>query len=219
MKKLAILIASTAVVASIAGAYSYTHKAPSADEARIFSSKKLGVTFAYNGGRNPDYISVNANKITYKDPALTKEDSITIFQKSASSSIENAILETVANQGKNPDDCVVVNNGAYWGNPAYTAYQLGLKNKTITYTTEELAEIAQSDLEAKKDGGPFDGELKKQEIYNRRIVTSCSQYADPLGLGTSKSEPSMFVYNNKDTFVFLPGSYDPPFYQESSLVF
>jgi hypothetical protein len=187
------------------------------DQVNYFTNNELGIKFIYQSDYFKGKLTVQDNKVIYKHPDTDNFDYIALFTKKDTQTIEEAILAAVKNEDKNPANCKVVNKGEYWANPKYNEYVLDLANSKITYTKQESEEIRLADLEAKNDGGPFNGEWKKQEIYNKRLVGNCSDYAEPLGLGTSKSTHSRFIYNNKNRIVFLPGSWEPPFYQENSI--
>ncbi|EKE18659.1 MAG: hypothetical protein ACD_9C00268G0006 [uncultured bacterium] len=187
-----------------------------------FISSKLGIKFAYSYDDYQGKLTTNENKIIYKyggPEDLNDGQYIEVFIKENTRTIEDAILDIIEAQGKDIENCKVVNKGEYWAIPEYSVYILDLKNPNISYTKQELEEIKLADVEAKEDGGPFDGEWKKREIYNKRLIENCSEYADPLGLGTSKTSPSQFIYNNETRFIFQPGLMDPPFYQENSIEF
>lgn len=188
-----------------------------AEQDGYFTNSELGIKFAYSSDEYKGKLTVQGNKIIYKYPNTDNTQYIELFAKKDTQTIEEAILEIVKNNGKDIKNCKVVNKGEYWANPKYNEYVLDLANPKISYSKQELNEIKLADVEAKKDGGPFNGEWKKQEIYNNRLVENCSEYANPLGLGTSKTVPSQFIYNNKTKFVFLPGLSDPSFYKEDSI--
>lgn len=188
-----------------------------AEQEGYYTNSELGIKFAYSSDDFKDKLIVQDNKIIYKDPINPDPNYIELFTKKDTQTIENAILDIVKNKGKDINNCKVINNGEYWANSKYSQYFLDLANPKISYSKQELEEIALADAEAKKDGGPFNGEWKKQEIYNKRLIENCSDYANPLGLGTSKTTPSQFIYNNKNKFVFLPGLINPSFYRDDSI--
>lgn len=183
-----------------------------------FENKDLWIVFRYLPDMYIGKLVVDNNTIKYVfDTDGGENFYIQVFTKKNDETIENAILEIIRKEWKNQKDCKVINRSAWWWNEKYTAYGIDLVNTEIDYTQSELGEIEEAEDIAKKDGGPFGGESKKREIYNRRLIEKCSHYADPLGLWTSKTIPSTFVYNNKNRFIFLPGLYDAPFYDPSSI--
>lgn len=192
---------------------------PETSQSNYYSNKELGINFIYY--KSDDFwdgkIKTQNNKIIYEDSSDGFSQYIELFTKKDSQTIEEAILEIVKNKDKDPKNCKVINKGEYWAVHKYSAYILDLANPKISYSKQELEEIRLADIEAKKDNGPFNGEWKKEEIYNKRLVENCSDYAEPLGIGTSSSQPSTFIYNNKTKFVFLPASPDVVFYQADSI--
>jgi len=184
-----------------------------------FEDKDLWIRFRYLPDMYVGKLAVNNNTINYVfDTDWGENFYIQVFTKKNDETIENAILELIKKEWKNQKECSVVNRWAWWWNEKYSVYSIDLVDSNIHYTQSELSEIEEAENIAKKDGGPFGGEYKRNEIYNRRLIKKCSHYADPLGLSTSKTTPSSFVYNNKNRFMFLPGLYDAPFYDPSSIV-
>lgn len=182
-----------------------------------YISTNLGIKFKYPDGFEHKAFE-QGNKIFYPD--WSEEMYIAVFEKPEVQNIEDSILELVKNIGKNLENCKVVNNGEYYANPKFEMYVLDLVNPNIIYSNEELDEIKLADVEAKNDGGPFNGEWKKRQIYNKRLVDNCSEYAEPLGLGTSSSRSSYFLYNgttDKTKFIFLPATLDPYFHEVGSI--
>ena len=182
-----------------------------------FINKDLGIKFDYSSIGLKEKLIVKNNQIIYHYPNSNNIEYISLFTKKANQTIEDAILDIIKNEGKDPKNCKVVNEEKYFRNPDYQAYRLDLANSTIIYSEQELERIKIANIEAEQDGGPFNGEHQKQVIRNERLIKACSYYADPLGLGTSSTIPSRFIYNNKNKFVFLPGLADPSFYQEDSI--
>ena len=180
-------------------------------ESNIFQSKKLGIKFSCFSDDCIEKLTVEDNKI------FNKAYYIKVFNKAKEISVEATILNIIQEDAKDISKCKVVKKGQFWGNKNYDVYVLELVNPDIEYTKEELAEIKIADQETIKNGGPFNGEWQKRVIYNRRLVKACSYYAEPLGLGTSTSTPSRFIYNKKSKIVFLPGVADQPFYKEDSI--
>ncbi|MCK5320657.1 hypothetical protein KAJ61_04675 [Candidatus Parcubacteria bacterium] len=182
-----------------------------------FINKNLGIKFDYSSVEFKEKLVVENNQIIYHYLNSDNIEYISLFTKKANQTIEDAILDVIKNEGRDPKNCKVVNKEKYYGNPDYQVYRLDLANPTIIYSEEELERIRLADIEAEQNGGPFNGEHQKQAIRNERLIKACSYYADPLGLGTSKTIPSIFIYNNKNKFVFLPGLANPSFYQEGSI--
>jgi predicted small lipoprotein YifL len=193
--------------------------APTDNTIKTYENTDLGIKFNYlvDGIAFNGKISVKDNVIYYDEPGYSPLQYIAVFTKKDNQTVEEVILAAVKAKGKDPKNCVVVNNGGYLAVPQYQEYVLDLANPKITYTKAELQEIKQADIQTAKDGGPFDGEMAKKEIYNRHLIDKCSDYADPLGLATSKTSPSRFVYDGKNKIIFLPGLSDPAFYQDDSI--
>jgi hypothetical protein len=189
------------------------------ENTKIYENKDLGIKFIYNfdGEIFNGKISVQDNIIFYIDPANSPSQYIALFTKKDNQTVADVILAAVKAKGKNPEDCRVINTGAYWAIPEYQEYVLYLTNPKIAYTEEELQEIKTAETQSAKDGGPFNGEMAKKEIYNQHLIAACSEYADPLGLATSKTSYSRFIYNGKSKILFLPGLRDPAFYQNESI--
>lgn len=148
-------------------------------------------------------------------------DRIKVFYKEKDQSIEDAILDLIASEGKNPDDCVIERTDSGYGT-MNGHYKIDLVDQNIVYTEEELQRIADADVDANSDGGPFNGDWMKHKIYNERLIEACTEYADPAGLGTSTSHGSSFEYNEyraNDRFIFLEESADPEFYERGSIEF
>lgn len=197
-----------------------------------YENKTLGIKFTqYWDGIYAGTFEQQGNKIVFKDPMVkdltqAKENGykapfIQVFTKPANQKIEDAIIDVIKKENKDSSKCKVNDNGQYWGKNSFENYSLDLVNQKITYTKDEEKEIVQADIDSKKDGGPFDGEWQKAEIYRKRLVKECSSYADSLKPGgTSKTMPSIFIYDEKASntkFIFIPGSADPYFFKEDSL--
>lgn len=196
-----------------------TTKNTSQESSKEYLNTNLGIKFQYPEGFEDKAVE-QANKIFYPEWSPTMY--IAVFEKPEDEKIEDSIIGIVKQDGKSPENCIVVDKGEYWANPEYEVFTLDLANPNISYSEEELEEIKLADIEAEKDGGPFNGEWKKQEIYNKRLVDNCSEYAEPLGLGTSTSIGSMFLYNDtvsKTKFIFLPGTANPYFHKEGTIDF
>jgi len=185
-----------------------------------YVSKNLDIKFQYGYGFS-DKAYEQGDKIMYPGYGTPEHpEYIEVFTKDGNQSIEAAILDVIKKQGKNPKDCQVVTRGAE--DNGDLEYTVDLVNPNIIYTPQEKQEIKQADADAKADGGPFNGDWKKQEIYNQRLVGKCSAYAEPLGLGTSKTGPATFLYNataTKTKFVFLTPAMDAQFYEYGTIEF
>lgn len=180
-----------------------------------YTSKDLGIIFQYRHGFEDKAVE-QGNKIFYFDWSPTMY--IAVFDKPEDQRIEESILDLVASKGGDPAKCKVISRGEFHPNE----FALDLIDPEIIFSEEELKEIAEADIQAQEDGGPFNGDWKKRDIYNRRLVETCSELADPLGLGTSKSVPSFFIYDESQTknkYVFIPATPDPYFHEEGSIKF
>lgn len=196
-----------------------TAKNISQESSKEYINTNLGIKFQYPEGFENKAIE-QGNKILYPEWSPTMY--IAVFGKPENEKIEDSIIGIMKQDGKSPKNCIVVDKGKYWANPKYEVFALDLANQSVSYSEEELEEIKRADIETEKDGGPFNGEWKKREIYNKRLVDNCSEYAEPLGLGTSKTIGSMFLYNeilSKTKFIFLPGTSDPYFHKEGTIDF
>ncbi|MCX6735063.1 MAG: hypothetical protein NTZ25_04130 [Candidatus Peregrinibacteria bacterium] len=197
-----------------------------------YENKELGIKFTpYWDGIYAGTFEQQENKIVFKDPmvkdlAQAKENGykapfIQVFTKPKDQKIDDAILDVIKKENKDSSKCKVIDYGQYWAKNSFENYSLDLVNQKIIYTKDEEKEIKQADIDSKKDGGPFDGEWQKAEIYRKRLVSECSPYADSLKPGgTSKTMPSIFLYDEKTSntkFIFIPGSADPYFFKEDSL--
>lgn len=196
------------------------------DNNNIFFDKKLWIKFEYSFNDYKWKLETKDNQIIYNYPdwwegiLWNKYKYISIYTKKENQTIEDSIFDIIKNKWKDIKNCkVILKEEQYRGNPKYSVYVLDLANSKITYSKKELEEIKKADEEAKKDWGPFDWELKKKEIYNKRLIEKCSEYADPQGLWTSKTLPSQFIFNNKNKFIFLPASWEPPFFKEETVEF
>ncbi|MFA6305563.1 MAG: hypothetical protein WC651_02425 [Candidatus Gracilibacteria bacterium] len=186
------------------------------DVTKQYVSKNLGIKFQYPQGFEDKAVE-QGNKIMY--PSWSPIMYIAVFEKTAGEKIEDSILNIIKQEGKNPNNCKVVKKSTKEvGNQEY---MIDLADP-ISYTKDEQEEIRLADKNRTPDAGPVDGEYKKREIYNKRLVENCSAYADPLGLGTSSSIGSMFLYNDavsKTKFVYLPGTADPYFHEYGTIEF
>jgi hypothetical protein len=182
-----------------------------------YISEKFSIKFVKNLIQEGEEIGESIDGVGI----IGHDDRIKIFSKDEAQGIESAILELIKSKGKNPANCTVQQVDETIGN--YNGrYIIELADKNINYTEAELKRISDADAEAKSDGGPFNGDWMKTEIYRERLMSLCSDYADPASKGTSKSIGSYFEYNNylaKDKFIFLEESYDPEFYEWGSIEF
>lgn len=184
-----------------------------------FVDTNLGIQFAYQDAVFDDISKAKAkvssidNTIVYDNPDLEKPLSISVFTKKEDQSIENAILDLLTQQGKDASDCVIVNRWDRWANTDYGSYIIDFANPDISYTQSE-----QDAIDAAANG-EWGSDMKRKEIYNQKLAESCSLYADPMNLWTSKGYASEFVYNRKQSFVFLAGSNEKPFYRPETLSF
>jgi hypothetical protein len=186
-----------------------------AEQSKIFESRELWIRFNYFPERYEWRLFTDKNRINFE--VYGTSFFIEVWKKDEKQTIEDTILGLIEKEWKNPKECRVVKRWSWWWNEKYSEYVIDLTESTVIYTPDELREIEEAEKSAQEDGGPFGGEWKKREIHNKRLVEKCSYYADPLGLWTSKSTSSSFVYNDLNTFVFLPGIYDAPFYEPSSI--
>jgi hypothetical protein len=189
---------------------------PETEQPTTYTSKKLGIKFQYPQSFIGQAVE-QGNKIMV--PSWSPIMYIAVFEKSADETIENSILNIIKKEGKEPKNCKVVPRDTEKSGNA--EYVIDLANP-IVYTKDEENEIRLADKNWTPDAGPVNGDYKKMEIYNKRLIDNCSSYADPLGLGTSKTAPSMFLYNDsqsKTKFVFLPGSADPYFHEYGTIEF
>jgi len=192
--------------------------APIDNTLKTYENKDLGIKFLYKFDDIAFHgkISVKDNVISYVDPNDSPSQYIVVFTKKNDQTVEEAILDAVKAKGKDPKNCIVVNNGGYWAVPGYQEYVLDLANQKIIYTKAERQKIKEAEIESAKGDSYYSGGMAEKEIYNQRLVASCSEYAEPLGLATSQTTPSRFVYNGKNKILFLPGLFDPAFYQDDS---
>lgn len=174
-----------------------------------YINETLGIKFEANYLN--EKIKVLDNKI-FTDPLWYY---ISVFKIEDNENIKETILGTIKLKWKDIKNCKVINKWVYWANKNYTKYIIDLVDQDIIYSDEELEEIKIADIN--DDGWPFNAEWKKRDIYNKRLVDLCSDYADPLWLGTSKSAWAKFIYNNKNKFIFISGTSDLPFYNEKTI--
>lgn len=220
MKK--VLLILPVIALTVAGCNKIQNP-PTGDEAayldNYFVDQNLGIQFAYQQSVFEDVSKGKAkvtsvdNTIIYDSPDLDKPLSLSVFTKKEDQSIENAILGLISQQGKDPSKCVVVNRGDWWANTDYTNYIIDFSDPAVTYTQAEQDAI---DAAANTEGG---SDMKKKEIYNQKLIETCSLYADPMGIWAETSSASEFVYNRKQSFVFLPGVTGKPFYRPETLSF
>lgn len=192
---------------------SYSQLSDKASESHDFYNKGLGIAFNYRGDRstNPD-IKIDGNTIE-------SNYQIKSYEVPENSSVEEYIYSILEASGADNSQCEVVKNrDQYRENDDYTVYIIDLKNKEIAFTKEELNRIDNADKQSTLDGGPFNGEVEKQRIYNEHLVATCTQYAQPNGLGTSSSSPSEFIYNGSRRLIWVEGKVDADYINEESIV-
>jgi len=183
MKK--VLLILPVIALTVAGCNKIQNP-PTGDEAayldNYFVDQNLGIQFAYQQSVFEDVSKGKAkvtsvdNTIIYDSPDLDKPLSLSVFTKKEDQSIENAILGLISQQGKDPSKCVVVNRGDWWANTDYTNYIIDFSDPAVTYTQAEQDAI---DAAANTEGG---SDMKKKEIYNQKLIETCSLYADPMGI-------------------------------------
>ncbi len=184
----------------------------------VYVSSRLGVMIHLADGVS-NQLQEEGNKITAPQDPNFAGQYIQVFHKEETQSVERAIEDLLRNQGKDPGNCRIVAGAVEPnGNQEYTV-ELA---ESLTYTSSQMEDIAAADREVDVHGGFEDGAYIKKRFYNEVLIDRCSFYADPLGLGTSKSIPSRFVMNSSKTdttYVFLPGSADPTFYGYGQIEF
>lgn len=188
--------------------------------ANSYISKGLGITFQFPEEYSRECKNVveeNGNSIT--SPEVNDNGcfggTISVFEKLETQSIEDAILNLVKIEGRDPANCKVVKGDM--NESGYVSYVMALAdNYKIEYTADELKQIADADKQAALDKGPFNGEWQKGEIYGKRVKEVCSSVVRPVSAGTSKAAPSLFLYNeakSKTKFIYTSGSADPQFFE------
>ncbi|MBI96293.1 hypothetical protein CL656_04030 [bacterium] len=143
-------------------------------------------------------------------------DYIAVFEKPEDEQIEDSIKDIIKQEGKKLENCQITKIN-HWAHPEYESLIISLANPVTSYSETELEEIKQADIQAKEDGGPFNGEYEKRIISNKRLINLCSEYAT----GNSRI-PSMFLYNkdaSKTKFIFLPATNDLYFHNEGTIEF
>ncbi|MBD3330338.1 hypothetical protein GF354_02285 [Candidatus Peregrinibacteria bacterium] len=188
-----------------------------------YVSEKFGIKFKINPYIVDNHFEIYGEELRESENGIgfdTFGDRIKVFYKEDDQSIESAILDLIENEGKDPNECVVVQKeGASYLNEHYF---IDLADPEILFTEEELNRIADADVQAELDGGPFDGVWMERKIYTEHLIDLCTEYADPLGLGTSKTIPSYFEYNPykaKNRFIFTFGTADQEFYEWNTIEF
>jgi len=188
-----------------------------------YVSEKFGIKFQVNSYIVDSYFEFYGDELRESENGIgfdTHGDRIKVFYKEEDQSIESAILELIENEGKDPNDCIVVQKEA----ESYINdhYIIDLVDPEIVHTEEELDRIAEAEVQAELDGGPFGATWMEKKIYNEHLIDLCTEYADPLGLATSTTIPSYFEYNDekaKNRFVFLNGTADKEFYEWNTIEF
>ena len=183
----------------------------------VFHDKELWIKFNYSSEQYNGNLETEGTKVIYKDPNSANVDYIEIFKKDSNQKTEELLLNTVASEWKNPEDCKVIDKWVFWANPEYHEYAIDLAKPFVTYSLEDLMEIKNAELESKKTGSPFNWEWKKKIFFNNKRIRLCSSYADQLIEWPIESTPSRFIYNNKDKILFLPAISWTWFYIENSI--
>lgn len=190
-------------------------------EDEYYVSEKFGIKFKLN--LYDYYVEQTGEDLRESENGIGFEaygDRIKVFYKQEDQGIESAILELIEGEGKDPNNCIV-----HAGVPNLFNNQrfvIDLADPNIVYTDEDMERIAEADVQAELDGGPFNGTWMKKKIYNEHLIDLCTEYADPAGLATSKTLGSSFEYNDekaKDRFIFLEESFDQEFYKDLSIEF
>lgn len=176
-----------------------------------FVNRELGIAFSCKQAGSCSQLTVHNTKIIDAQNAY-----IEIFDIAPNQTIEQKMFSLINANGGTASRCTVTNNGPLPGNEKLRSYSINLVDHNITYTPEESVQIAQADDEAAHDGGPFNGEWKKKEIYDQRLIQACSLYADPVTQGTAKTSPSHFISDGQK-LIFIPGSRDEIFLDETTL--
>jgi hypothetical protein len=225
MKKFILIFLPFLIIALSIIFYKYNQKPVFTSDSEYYINKKLGIKFKY-GLYTDGKITTQHNKIQYKPNGHDYIKFIEVYSKKSNQTIENAILDIIKSKGKDVNNCKIVNDGqrTYYDETKgekitipYTIYYIDLANHNIKYTYEEQKRINNGKKEG-KDVVVFDtADYIKKEIYNQRLIDLCSDYADPFGLATSVTLPSRFIFDNKNKFVFLPGTGDPTFYDINSV--
>lgn len=182
----------------------------------------LGIKFEYGGYEFKDKLKTKNNQIYYQYEGTDNIAFIEIYSKKPNQTIENAILDLVKSKGKDPTKCkvkktIIEDYPGSTNHPKYSTYIIDLANPKITYTKEELGRINDSKIEKNVTNFAETTEHIKKEIYNSRLIETCSDYANPSGLASSPSFPSRFLFDGKSKFVFFPSTVDPTFYQEPTI--
>jgi len=214
MKKIFIIIL---IIIGIAFLYFFKTSKTQNNQSNFYNNPKLGIKFDYSGDEFKDKLKTKNNQIYYQYEGTDNISFIEIYSKKPDQTIEKAILDIVKSKGKNPTNCKIKNVTDPVIHPNYSLYIIDLANPNITYTKDEIEKIKQGKNSEEATDISEMIDIIKQEIYNNHLIESCSEYADPLGLATSRTTPSRFLFDNKKKFVFLPGSADPLFYQEPTI--
>lgn len=189
------------------------------ESSNYYVSTNLGIKFQYYGDFT-DIVIEQDNKIfTYHDQMnlpitdWSFMDYIAVFEKPKGEQIEDSIKDIIKQEGKKIENCQITKI-KHWAHPKYESFIISLANPVTSYSEIELEEIKQADIQAKEDGGPFDGEYQKRIISNKRRINLCSEYA------AGGRIPSLFLYNkdaSKTKFIFLPATPDRYFHKENTI--
>lgn len=202
------------------------------DEKSVYyESEALGIRFKWmfdifdsegnfnRKGNLDDYLDESEDKISFEGMGGVIE----VLKKNEDESIEEAVLNLVAAEGKNPEDCTLVKSDYY--ETKNGLYKLDLADPQINYSEEELSQIAEA--EEKELNGSLEHYFESPEyikmlIYRENLIQACGHYSDPIGIAHGKSWPALFEYNDyiaPDRFVFLQASLDIHFYEMGSIEF
>lgn len=188
------------------------------DNEQYYKSEKLGVKF-----RLRDLCKSIDCKIIEKENAITSKmsgSSIIVLNKYEDENIKDSIIKLVKQKNKNINiaDCQVIEEDHNYGKNQVFKVIYKIPMSEYVFTKEEISRIKEAD---KNPDGPITGDLVKKEIYNKHTTKSCSEYANPLNIGTSSCYGNRFLYNelnSKTKFIFLsPGCGDPIFYDKSTI--
>ena len=193
-----------------------------AESSNEYISTNLGIKFQYAQWFTGTVIEQGNRIFPYHDQMSLPitdwsfMDYIAVFEKPEGEQIEDSIKDIIKQEGKKLENCQItkIKHFAY---PEYESFIIGLAKPITSYSETELEEIKQADIQAKEDGGPFNGEYQKRIISNKRRINLCSEYA----YGNSRI-PSMFLYNkdaSKTKFIFLPATNDRYFHKENTIGF
>jgi len=225
LKKITLIIISLIVFMLIARAIFYQKfetKNMFSESSNEYISTNLGIKFQKKW-QDLTVIEQGNRIFTYHDQMSlpitdwSYMDYIAVFEKPEDEQIEDSIKNIIKQEGKNLENCQITKTINHWRHPEYETFIIGLSKPVTSYSETELEEIKQADIQAKEDGGPFNGEYQKRVISNKRRINLCSEYA-----AGNMRVPSMFLFKeeaSKTKFIFLPGHNDAYFHLENSIEF